>query len=74
MLRPQRLLKDIEGTLVERLGVGVFALVFVEQREVVDVASHIGMVRPEGLLRACERAVIERLGVGVFALTIVERR
>ncbi len=67
MLRPEGLLPDRQGALVERLGLGVLALVVVEQRVIVEAVGYIPMVRPEGLLPERQRPLVERLCLGVLA-------
>ena len=64
----ERLLPDRQRALVERLGVGVLALVLVHDGQVVEGRGHVGVVCAERLLLDRQRALVERLGVGVLAL------
>ncbi len=74
MIAPQRLLTDRQRPLVERLGLGVPALVLVERRQGGEARGHTGMLRPQGFLPDRQRALIERLGLGVPALEPVDLR
>ena len=70
----ERLLLDRQRALVERLGVGVLALVCVHDGQVVEGVGHIGVVCAERLLLDRQRALVEPLGVGVLALLLVHDR
>ena len=70
--RSQGLLHDRQRALVERLGLGVAALGFVERGQVVEARGHVGVRRSEGLLHDRQRALMKRLGLGVAALGFVE--
>ena len=72
MFRPEGLLYDRQGALVERLGLGVAALAFVKRGEVVEVLCDVRMLRPEGLLPDRQGALEEGLGVPVAALGFVQ--
>ena len=63
MLRPERLLPDRQGSLVERPGLRVAALGPVKFGQVVEVRRELGMLRPERLLVDRQGAIIERLGL-----------
>ena len=71
MFRPEGLLVDRQGALVEGLGGGVAALGVVQRGEVVEVRGQAGVFRPEGLLINRQGALVEGLGVGVAALGAV---
>jgi hypothetical protein len=43
MKRPECLLADSQGTLVQRLGLLIFSLITVEYCQIVETASDIGM-------------------------------
>src|SRR5215472_15964711 len=66
MLGPQCLL-DGEGTLIERLGLGILALVRVEEAQIMDTASYQGMTLSQCLFMDGEGALIERFGPGILA-------
>ena len=68
MVGTERLLADRQRSLVERLGLGVAALVSVQLSQVVQRLRDIGMVGTERLLADRQRALVERLGLGVAAL------
>ena len=68
MVFAERLLADRQRALVERLGVGVLALLLVHDGQVVEGRGHIGVVCAERLLVDRQRALVEPLGVGVFTL------
>ena len=70
MVRAERLLADRQRALVERLGLGVAALVVVQRRQVVQRCGVVGMVRAQRLLADRQRALVERLGLGVAALVV----
>ena len=48
MIRRQTNLPDLQRALMQRLGLGVLALGFVEPRQVVEAQRHIGMLGAEG--------------------------
>ena len=66
MVRAERLLADRQRALVERLGLGVLALAWYSDGQVVEGRGHVGMVRAERLLADRQRALVERLGLGVL--------
>ena len=68
MIGPERLFVDRQRPLVERLGLGVAALVVIEQSQIVQRHRDIGMIGPERLLLDRQRPLVERLGLGVAAL------
>ena len=72
MVGTERLLADRQRALVERLGLGVAALVLVQLRQIVQAVATSGMVGTERLLVDRQRALVERLGLGVAALVAVE--
>jgi len=49
MVRPKRLFADRQRTLIERLELGIIALIAIEFREVVERCADIGMVRPSAI-------------------------
>ena len=55
MLWPERLFPNCQRALVERLGLGIFALIVEQPRQVVEAQSQIGMLWPERLFPNCER-------------------
>ena len=72
MVGAECLLADRQRSLVERVGVGVAALVLVEQSQIVQRLRDIGMARTERLLADSQRSLEERLGVGIVALFPIE--
>jgi hypothetical protein len=68
----ERLLADCQCAFVERLGLGVAALLVVEQGQVVEAGGDSGMIGPQRLLVDCQRALVERLGLGVATLRAIE--
>ena len=68
------LLRNLQGGLEERLGLGVAALGEVEPRQVVEVFDHVRVLGSEGLLEDRQRPLVERLGLGEPALVLVEHR
>lgn len=62
MVGSKRLLADGECALEERFRLRVPALAVVEQRQVVEALSYVGMVRSEGFFAARERTLVEWLG------------
>ena len=72
MVGAERLLRDRQRALEERLGVGVAALGSVQLGQVVERDGDIGVVGAERLLADRQRALEERLGVGVAALGSVQ--
>jgi hypothetical protein len=72
MLRSEHLLADRERALVERLRLGIVALNFVQQSEVVEAGGDVRMLRSEQLLAHCEGALVERLRLGIAALNLVQ--
>ena len=59
---------------MQRLGLGIAALLPVEHREVVETGGDIRMLGTERLLADGEGAFVQRLGLGIAALRLVERR
>jgi hypothetical protein len=59
---------------VERLRLGVLALVLIENRQVVEALGHVRVLRSQGLLPDRQRPLMQRLGLGVPALIEVEHR
>src|SRR5258708_5420712 len=67
MVGAERLLRDRQVALEERLGLAVAALPLVERGEVVQARGNELMVGAEGLLPDRQGALHERLGLGVAA-------
>ena len=65
---PQRLLADGQAALVERLGLGVAALVPIQLGQIVERSANIGWSGPSAFSRMARLRLIERLGLGVAAL------
>src|SRR5207237_1377454 len=57
--------------LVERVGVGVLALLLVHDGQTDEGGGRIGVVCAARLLLDRQRALVERLGLGVLALLLV---
>ena len=72
MVGTERLFVDRQRPLDELLGVGVTALGFVQQSQVVERYRDGGMIGTARLLVDRQRALIERLSVGVAGLVFVE--
>ena len=69
MIGTQRLLPDRQRPLVQRLGVGVTALILVEDGQIVQDCRYVGMVGAERLLLDRQRPLVQRLGLRITALT-----
>jgi len=67
-IRAGGLLLDRQRSLVERFGVYVPALSFMQFRQVVEAGGDRGMVRPEGLLINRKGSLVEWFSFGVAAL------
>src|SRR5215471_12471731 len=67
-----RLFRDRERALVQRLGVGIAALVRIEAGEIIDRDAYIVMIGAERFLRDPDRAREKRRGVGVTALLAIK--
>src|SRR5437660_722870 len=74
MIRLEHFLFNGQGSLVERLGLAVLALVMVERRQVVEALCDIGVLWLEHFLSNGQGSLVERLGLGVLALVFVEHR
>ena len=72
MIGTERLLADSQRSFVERLGIGVAALVDVERSQIVQRPGDVGMIRSKRLLVDRQRPLIEWLGFGVAALVDVD--
>ena len=53
---------------MERLGLGIFRVVPVDLRQVVEARGRVGMFRPQRLPPDRQRPLDERLGLGIPAL------
>ncbi len=69
MLRPQRLLQDRQGPLIQRLDLGVPTLGLVEHRQVVEqrggvrmVGAELALAKPERFLGEHKRRLVAALG------------
>jgi hypothetical protein len=63
MAATERFFADRQRSLLERLGVGVAALVVVEQSQVVERCRDVGMVGTMRFLEDRQRSLVERLGL-----------
>ena len=70
MVGPQRFVLDGEGSLVQRLGFPVAALVPVEQRQVVEAFGSVRVLRPRRLFANGEGALAQRRGFRVARAAI----
>ena len=68
MFVAQRLLYDGDSAFIERFGLHVHPLRFVESRQVVEAMGCIRMIRPQCLLSDGESAFGERFGLRVLPL------
>jgi hypothetical protein len=57
---------------MQRLRVGVFPLVGIEESEVVETNGGVGMVSPELLFSDRQSTDIQGFGVGIFPLVVIE--
>ena len=71
VLRAQRLLPDVDGSLVVRARLPQLLLRLVQERDVVEVDGHVSMVTPQGLLVYPERAQVKRLRLSQLPLGFV---
>ena len=67
VLRAKHLFCDGQGTLVERLGLLVLALVRVEVCQVAEQVIGIGMIAPVPCFPNGERVLHERLGFSILS-------
>src|SRR2546423_517904 len=72
MVGIERFLSDTQRALVEGLGLGILALIRVEEPQIVERVSDIGMIKTQRLLPEMERALVEGLGLGILVLLRVE--
>ena len=72
MIGTERFFADRQRALVERLGVGIAALVVVKHRQIVQRLRDIGMIGTKRLFSDRQRALVERLGVGIATLLLVK--
>jgi hypothetical protein len=72
MIFAQRLLTNVERSLVERFGLHVLPLFPIERRQVVETDGGVRMVFAQRLLADVESALVERFGFPVFPLRGVE--
>jgi hypothetical protein len=56
---------------LERLGVGVSSLAFVELSQVVERQCNVRVIGTERFLADRQRSLVERLGVGVATLVVL---
>src|SRR5436305_1935939 len=70
----QPLLPDVQGPLVEQLGLLVLALLSVEERQIAERIDHLGMLGSQLLLPDVQSSLEERFGLPVLALLNVEDR
>ena len=68
MIETKDLFSDGQGSLVERLGLLVLALVSVEVCQVVECVRCIGVLRAKYLFSDGQGTLVERLGLLVLAL------
>jgi hypothetical protein len=67
MLRPERLLKNPQGPLIQHLGLFIGPGRLIQPRQVDKGGCHIGMLRPHGFLGEFHCALCERKGFGIFS-------
>ncbi len=72
MFRPQCLFQDAQGSLQDRLRIGVPALVLVHHGDVVEALRRFCVVRPVDLFANFACALVERFGLRIEALHPVE--
>src|SRR2546423_87866 len=70
----QPLLPDVQGPLVEQLGLLVLALHIVEVRQIAERVGLQGMLGSQLLLPDAQSSLEERFGLPVLALIVVEVR
>ena len=71
---PQRLFKDREGTLIQRLSLGVGAGNFIPSRQVIEGRCYLWVVRPQRLLPDRQGALLQRLSLGVLPSGLIQFR
>ena len=67
MVGSESLLSNLQGTLMERFGLGVAPLREVQRGQSIEAGSGLGMVGTEGLLNNLQGELIERIGLRVAA-------
>src|SRR6266699_3454630 len=72
MGRPQRAFEDDASTLVEWLGLLVFALKIVEHGQIIEYACHVGMIWSQRLFLNGQSLLVERFSLLVLAPAKVE--
>jgi len=70
MLRPERLLPDGQGALMECTGFRIVALDAVDNSEIVENDCDIRMLRSELLLPDGQGTLIERFGLRIVPLSL----
>ena len=73
MLPAQDLFPDRQRALEKGLGLLVFTLAFVEQGQVIDALSQVGVFGTQYLFPDRQRALVKRLSLLVFAFGSVKR-
>ena len=68
----ERLFENSQSPLVQRLGVGVAALVCVQQTQIIQRLSDTEMVAAERLFANGQRSPVQPFGVGVAALAVIQ--
>jgi len=71
MVLSERVLKNAEPALMERLGFGVAALLLIKQSKIVQRQSEGGMIATESFLDNGQGSLQKRLGVRVASLIAV---
>ena len=70
MILAESLFVDLDRPPIERLGLGILALVLKQNGEIVVTGRNVGMILAESLFADLDRPPIERLGLGILALVL----
>src|SRR5271163_3887782 len=63
---------DRQGTLIERLGLGIAALFLVKDREIGEDCCYVEMIGAASPFFDCQGTLIKRLGLGIAALSFIK--
>ena len=72
MVRPQRLLRNLERTVIHRLRLGVSTLQAVQRRQIVERITHIRVIGSKGRLPNGQRPLQQRFALRGFPFTDIQ--
>ncbi len=62
----------LQGSIVERLSIGIFVLRIIQQCQMIQIHCNLRMVFPKDIFIYCQSTLIERLSFDIFALGIIQ--